>query len=279
MAELQISNYTLGTIAFNYEELKAEIEQKAKTYETLVYSEENMREAKADKAKLNSLKKALNDERIRRQKMWMEPFDDFKAKVDELIRIIDKPANIIDKQVKEYEEAQKAEKKQALTEWVHANLSLPEWLEFDRIFDNKWLNVTCSMKTAQGEIESKMAAIKSDIDTICELPYYSFEAMEEYKRTLDLRTAMQEGKRLADIQIKKQGEAITKDLIRGATRAQEAEDKEKPAEMPKSAESSAQDVKPKTWKVSFECILTAAQAHALKAWFENNNIEYTAKAE
>ena len=102
--ELKINEVQLPEqITFNYEELKQELTEKVSMYETLVYTDEQIKEAKVDKASLNKLKKALNDERIRREKEYMKPFDDFKAKINEIIDIIDKPVALIDKQVKEYE--------------------------------------------------------------------------------------------------------------------------------------------------------------------------------
>ena len=70
---------------FNYDELKTELLQKASVYETMVYTEDQIREAKADRANLNRLKKALNDERIRREKEYMEPFNKFKMQIAEII--------------------------------------------------------------------------------------------------------------------------------------------------------------------------------------------------
>ena len=75
-------------ISFNYEELKQELAAKVSMYETMIYTDDQIKEAKADKANLNKLKKALNDERIRLEKEYMVPFNDFKAKVNEIISII-----------------------------------------------------------------------------------------------------------------------------------------------------------------------------------------------
>ena len=67
--ELKMNEYQLPEkILFNYEELKQELTEKVAHYETLVYTDDQIKEAKADRANLNRLKKALNDERIRREK-------------------------------------------------------------------------------------------------------------------------------------------------------------------------------------------------------------------
>ena len=109
--EFKVNEYQLpDKLTFNYEELKCELQEKVSHYETLVYTDDQIKEAKADRASLNKLKAALNDERIRREKEYMIPFNDFKAKVNEIIGIIDKPISVIDRQVKEYEDKKKAEK-------------------------------------------------------------------------------------------------------------------------------------------------------------------------
>lgn len=73
--ELKVNEYQLPEqILFNYEELKAELTEKVQHYETLVYTDDQIKEAKADRATLNKLKKALSDERIRREREYMQPF-------------------------------------------------------------------------------------------------------------------------------------------------------------------------------------------------------------
>lgn len=70
--ELKMHEYQLPEkILFNYEELKRELTEKVSHYETLVYTDDQIKEAKADKAALNKLKKALNDERIRREREYI----------------------------------------------------------------------------------------------------------------------------------------------------------------------------------------------------------------
>lgn len=67
--ELRVNEVQIPeNITFNYEELKQELTKKVSMYETMVYTDDQIKEAKADKAQLNKLKKALNDERIRREK-------------------------------------------------------------------------------------------------------------------------------------------------------------------------------------------------------------------
>ena len=98
-------------IIFNFDEIKKELSLALKKYQNLVVTEDAITEAKATRADLNRLKKAINDGRIQVGKQWNKPYDEFKKKCDELIGMIDDPTAEIDKQIKEFEEFQKAEKK------------------------------------------------------------------------------------------------------------------------------------------------------------------------
>ena len=64
--ELRVEPVTFPeVIQFNYEELKAEITSKVEMYKNLVYTgSDQIKDAKADRAALNKLIKAMSDETI-----------------------------------------------------------------------------------------------------------------------------------------------------------------------------------------------------------------------
>lgn len=202
MNELRVTQ-ELGSISFNFEELKAEVERVANEYATAVYTDDVMAEAKEDRAKLNKLKTSLNDERKRREKEFMAPFQPFKDNVNELISIIDKPVAIIDEQIKGYE----TQKKQAKAEEIKAffeSIEKPDFLKIEQIWNEKWLNASVALKGVYADIESRVKTIQGELTTIESLPTFAFEAVEEYKRTLNMSAAIAEGQRLADIQRRKE---------------------------------------------------------------------------
>lgn len=266
------------SISFNYEELKQELQEKVSMYETLVYTDEQIKEAKADRAKLNSLKKALNDERIRREKEWMMPFNDFKAKINEIIGIIDKPVLLIDKQVKEYEEKQKQEKKAKIEEYWFSVLSadkVPEAVTFNQIFNEKWLNASVSMKSIQDEINSRLEQVEKDLATLADLPEFGFEAAEVYKTTLDLNKAISEAKRMAEIAKAKAAREAEQ-----ARLAAEAEAKKQEEPVPVQTKPFEECMNPpepqepkKEW-VIFKCLLTVEDATALGQFFRSRGIAF-----
>lgn len=269
-------------ISFNYEELKHELQERASLYEAMVYGEEEIKQAKADKANMNKLKKALNDERIRQEKEYMKPFNEFKSQVNEIIKIIDVPILCIDKQIKTYEEKQKAEKKdKILTYWN--GLVRYEWLNIGQIWDDRWLNATVSMKKIQDEIAEKLERIEADIKTIEALPEFSFEAAETYKHSLDLNRAISEGQRLADIQKRKaeaeaarQAAEAEKDRLQAEAGTQEANVTVN-VKTPEGIEMPIGNVKVeiplKQW-IGFEALLSVDDAKELRAFFTQKNIEF-----
>lgn len=275
--ELKINEVALpAPITFNYEELRAELLSKVSVYETMVYTEDQVKEAKADRAALNRLKKALNDERIRQEKDYMQPFNTFKAQVGELVKIIDKSVSVVDKQVKEFEEQQKAEKLKAIEEYWHSVLAdnkVPETVSFKQILDDKWLNASVSMKSIQGAIDGKLEQMAKDLAVIADLPSYSFEARECYMDTIDLAKAVSEAHRLQE-----QAEK------RAAWEAEQQKRKEEAAAAPiKSTQVTANINDPddiencpvRQW-IGFQALLSADEARALGAWLRGNGIKYKA---
>ena len=109
--ELRIEELSFPqAIEFNFEELKAEITAKSALYANMVYTDETIKEAKADKAALNKFIKALEDKRKEVKKECLQPYEAFEKQMKELVAIINEPVRLIDGQVKTYEEKVKAEK-------------------------------------------------------------------------------------------------------------------------------------------------------------------------
>ena len=278
--ELKIEEIALPEqITFNYEELKQELTAKVEMYTNLVYTDEQIQEAKKDKANLNKLKKALNDERIRREKEYMQPFNQFKAQINEIIGIIDKPVAVIDKQVKEYEEKQKQDKLQSINEYMkEIEKELPDDVHIP--IDSKWLNASVSMKSIKDTINEKAEKIKTDIASLSNLPEFSFEATEVYKSTLDLGKALNEAHRLAEI-AKKKAEYEAQQKAREEEQARLKEEASK-ARIVKSEPQPVEqgfmnppveEVPAKQW-ISFSALLSTEDALALKAFFDNRQIEF-----
>ena len=272
--ELKMKPYSTPEVRkFNYEELKAELIEKTALYETIVYTDDQVKKAKEDRANLNRLKKALNDERIRQEREYMEPFATFKAQINEIIGIIDKPVQVIDKQVKAFEEQQKAEKRELIEGYWHEVLAeekVPAAVCFSHIFDEKWLNASVTMKTIQKAIDDKLVKIAEDLAVVRSLPAYAFEAEECYIDTLDLAKAVSEAHRLQEMAERKAAHEAEK-----AKRLQVSGEMKEIPVAPK-AEPEDLPTEPKREWIAFQALLTPDEARALGQYMKSNGIQYKA---
>ena len=271
--ELKVNEYKLPeAISFNFEELKTQIAAKTEQYTKIVYTDDNIKAAKEDRADLNRLKKALNDERLRRQREYLAPFEQFKKQIDEVIAIIDKPVQAIDVQIKQYEAIKQDEKKMKIQELFDSML-FPDFVKLDeKIFNPKWLNATVTMKQIEDSLQETKTQIIANCQTLAGLPSYSHEAVIYYQRTLDVTGALAKVRELSEIEAaKKKMQEEERHLVPmpGAERLAELK-AEYPTEIPVAPDKPEE---PQMW-VQFEALLNSTQAAALKTFFNANGIDY-----
>lgn len=261
--EFKVTPYVVPqSIAWNYEELKTALTEKAEAYASIAYTDDQLKIAKADRANLNRLKKALNDERIRQEREYMQPFATFKAQVNEIISIIDKPIEAIDRQVKAFEEKQKVEKRERIEAYWHGMLQgdrVPSAVCFSHIFEEKWLNASVSMPSIMQAIDEKLVKLAADLAIVRDLPAYAFEAEQTYLSTLDLAKAISEAHRL---------EEMAKRKAATVRESQTVEPIENPEQLPAAEQE-------REW-ISFRALLTTDDAKALKIFCQTRGIKIEA---
>lgn len=219
-------------IQWNNEELKTAIAAKMEDYKDLVFTEETIKEGKKDRADLNKLRTAIDNERKRVKKLCMDPYNKFEQQVKEVLGLIDEPIRLIDMQIKEVELAKKEEKRVEIQK-LFETIGFQSFVTLDMIWDEKWLNVTVSLAKIEEQMKSIMYQIGDAVLTIHKLPEFSFEAMENYKQTLNLSQAIAEGQRLADIQKRKEEARIAQE---------KAEEERRKAEEKKAAQEEPEQV-------------------------------------
>lgn len=271
-------------IQWNNEELKAEIAAKMTEYEGLVFTEDTIKDAKKDRATLNKLKTAFEDERKRIKKAYMDPYNKFESQVKEVVALIERPIGLIDSQIKEVEENKELQKKKDIEE-LFRGIGFQSFVTLDKIFDNKWLNATVSMTSIETQMKERIFQIGSDIHAINQLPEFSFEAMETYKETLDLGRAISEGQKLADIQKRKIAqEEERKRLQQEAEERKRREAEREKAEKEKVTVSVAESlqteilekavIQEQVYTIDFRVTATKTQLDLLKNFLKESNITY-----
>lgn len=258
--ELKVKPFTPPeALSCNYDELKTALLEKTAQYETMVYTDDQVQVAKADRAALNKLKKALNDERIRQEREYMKPFATFKAQITELISLIDRPVQAIDAQVKAFDERRKEERRTAILDYWKGT-GAPEWMHTCK---PSWLNASYSMKTIQAEIDANIEQANKDLAVILKLPEYAFEAEEHYKATQSLSEAISEANRLKEMALRKAAHEAEK-------AAQQA--------VPEPATTTTvpkREIPVREW-IAFKALLTPDEALHLGNYMKSHGILYKA---
>lgn len=270
--EIKVNSYLIPqTITFNFAELKKELTAILNNYTNLVYSDETIKEAKADRARLNKLAKALNDERVKREREYMQPFTEFKSQISELVADITSTCAKIDVQVKACEERQKSEKREKINE-IMAQFDF-HGVPASKIFSDKWLNVSTSLSSVEKELKAKSDEIKENMEIIGHLEH-AFEAREVFRQTCNISAAIAEDQRITAIEQRK-AEAKAR---AEAQKIAEREAKETVCS-PKSVESHEDEEPPKTqaearvW-IGFKVFVSVDEAEKLSEWFAQNGITY-----
>ena len=139
--KLTVSKKELGVLETNAQVLKDKIMEIIPKYNADNYSPATIDKAVDDRALLNKTAKALNDERIKIEKEFMQPFENFKTIVKETTDLIKTTSEKIDVIIKDVENKDKADKKVIITKIFDENVKeLKDILTLDKIFDEKWLN-------------------------------------------------------------------------------------------------------------------------------------------
>lgn len=157
-------------INFNYAEIKQKLSEQMEVYKGLEYTDDNIKDAKTDRATLNKLFKEIDDRRKEVKKEYNKPLEVFEIQVKDILTIIEEPVKIIDSKVKDYENrCRKQKKAQIVTYWNEKVVQLPEELRekaWNHLYDSRWENATTTAKTYRDSIDNGIAGILKDIETI-----------------------------------------------------------------------------------------------------------------
>lgn len=190
----------LQKIDWNFEELKSEITNKANDYMSLVYTPDQMKEAKKDRAALRKFIAALEDKRKEIKKQVMIPYTDFEEKEKELVSIVNQAVANIDDQIKGYEEATRQEKLEKVKEIYAKTIGgLADVVTFDKIFKESWLNVSTTFKSITKEITEIRDKVDNDLFVInADTSSFAYEMKEEYLKNFDLTAAINKKQKLEE---------------------------------------------------------------------------------
>ena len=168
MNEITIQvNEQQGEIVFDLESLKNSLTELTSIYKGLIVTEDTLQGAKKDLAALRKLSKELNDRKVAVKKSYMAPYDAFEKAVKEALAIIAEPVELIDKQVKDFENKRKEEHRQQCVEIFNETVGeYAKYITFESVFKDSWLNATAKDKDIVDDVQTRVIQCKSDLQAI-----------------------------------------------------------------------------------------------------------------
>lgn len=267
-----LSTISPNQIAFNKAEISAYLDERLAKYKGRVFTESEIEEAKKARALINKVEKAMNDEKIRVKKAFTEPYTRFENDVKELMAKCSDVSAEIDKQVKEYENSCKAEKKAKLVAHFNANIGdAKAYVTFDDIFDPKWLNATVDEETAKVQITEIAERFKQDVEVLASIE-------TDIATKVSLENRYKATKNIGDVlRFKKEIDERAKQAAEAA--AQQARTPPAPvvhseAYYRATMAATAEPVQEETVTVQFQVTTTPAKLNMLKAFLMQNGITY-----
>ena len=233
-------------------------------YSTLVFTEEQLSEAKNERAGINKVVKKIADYRKNIVEEFKKPINLFETTAKETERILKETADFVDIQVKNFENKEKEEKrKQIEISFNQLVEELKEVITLDKIFDAKWLNKTVKLATIEEEITNKLDNIRNGLKAIEELnSEFVLEIKNTFLQDFDLSKAI-----FKNTQLLEQKQALTK-----VEEKKEEITQEKVETMLK--EEVKEDVSDPVMTYTLEITGPLSKQKALKQFLDLNKMDY-----
>jgi hypothetical protein len=191
----------LPPVEWNYDAVKAWLEQGLEAYKGRIYTEQTVTEAKKDRANLNKLAEAIDTKRREVKTMYLRPVEEFEAQAKELAGMVKAQSAEIDAQVKAFEQLRKDEKLEKIKAEIYAPMigKLAGLVPYERLHNPKWLNVTTHMNTVAEELSRQVEKITAGFAAIEALgldEVLTAQVNDVFLRSFDLAAAIAEKERL-----------------------------------------------------------------------------------
>ncbi|MFR2787438.1 MAG: DUF1351 domain-containing protein [Clostridia bacterium] len=275
--EIQVKIKSLGEIESNMKEVKGYVENLNNYYKNITFTEETIKEAKEEKAKINKFKSEVANYRKNIVAEYNKPIKIFEDTSKETEKILTETYNTINSQVANYEDIEKQRKEQEIKDYFE-EYKVANNIDFINYGQAK-INVTltASVKKLKGQAKAFIDEIIDDLKLI-ETQECKDEILVEYKQNLNVSRAIQEvanRHRLLEEERKRQEEKIVHIEMNenheiSQKSYEELEDVfNKPLEQPK--EEKQEELFTMSFKVKNE---TKARLKLIKQFLENGGYDY-----
>ena len=275
--EIQVKIKSLGEIESNMKELKGYVESLNNYYKNITFTEETIKEAKEEKAKINKFKSEVANYRKNIVAEYNKPIKIFEDTSKETEKILTETYNTINSQVANYEDIEKQRKEQEIKDYFE-EYKVANNIDFINYGQAK-INVTltASVKKLKEQAKTFIDEIIDDLKLI-ETQECKDEILVEYKQNLNVSRAIQEvanRHRLLEEERKRQEQKIVhiemneKHEITSKSHEELENVFNKPLERPK--EEKREELFTMSFKVKNE---TKVRLKLIKQFLENGGYDY-----
>lgn len=275
--EIQVKIKSLGEIESNMKEVKGYVESLNNYYKNITFTEETIKEAKEEKAKINKFKSEVANYRKNIVAEYNKPIKIFEDTSKETEKILTETYNTINSQVANYEDIEKQRKEQEIKDYFE-EYKVANNIDFINYGQAK-INVTltASVKKLKEQAKTFIDEIIDDLKLI-ETQECKDEILVEYKQNLNVSRAIQEvanRHRLLEEERKRQEQKIVhiemneKHEITSKSHEELENVFNKPLERPK--EEKREELFTMSFKVKNE---TKVRLKLIKQFLENGGYDY-----
>jgi len=160
--DLIVLDQKLPIININFDEVEKELQRLLAFYQGLAVTEDTIKEAKEVQKKLAKLGKEINQRKIEIKKEMSAPIAAFEDRCKRLILMVDEVNAPIKEGLQVFEDKRREEKADQVNHHIQLMIAkhglLPKYATLLTV-DEKYLNVTTTMKSIKEDIDAKVATL------------------------------------------------------------------------------------------------------------------------
>ena len=194
-------NERLPEIQWNFEEIKKYAAEKAAWYQGIAYTDADTKEMKNDKAEINKFITALEDVRKQKKKEYLAPYEVFEGQIKETLLPLRKTVSLITEKLDEVEEQYRESRKAKMEEFYYKYVGdLQPMVPFQKTIKEEFYKRSFTDKKLEQAYSCFFERLREDIKGLDQLPEkFRDKALLKYMEEFSLSAALQEGKRLEEL--------------------------------------------------------------------------------
>lgn len=181
-----------GQIQTNFDEIERQLAVEMGQYDGIIFTEDTRVAAKKKVAELRKIKKDIDDSRKEIKSQWMEPYNQFEARVKQMTALVDKPINYINGQVEAFEAERLKVRQTEIQKMYDEEVGgMADFLPLYRIQSDKWQNASTSTKAIRKEMAAVIAGARAGRSAIESMQSDAVpDALRKFQASLNLPDAL-----------------------------------------------------------------------------------------